>query len=449
MSLKNNISRIINIPLINNTFKLSAGTVIMMGISILVTPILTRLYTPEDYGIWGIISSVATIISSVIFLSYEYAIVQSDDEKEIPGLITLCVICALSVILLTAIVFILGSLSGITFFSTFPSLPCLLIILLVTFFNYLALIIANRYSFYSSMSYASMAEGASQAATRLLFGSWIPIKGGLVWGNIISIIISALIIFKKTLRYFRETHKKFFSFDSVRYVAVKYKKYPIFDAPAKLIEYSLNNIVLIILSAYFDKTEIGCYTILVQLMLLPITLIGTQMSRVSFQELAESINDREKFSILSQRLIKICSLLSVLPILFFVLGGDAVLVWILGEGWQDASKMALCLSIFSVPVILSEPLLPIFKVVNKQNIRFLLNVIGFIVIILSLVIGISASNSIYVVLILYSIAYALSRLALFYYEIKLMNTDIKLNFKLIAFIVGTYILLAIRLYFAL
>ncbi|OYP40173.1 hypothetical protein CIK90_02120 [Prevotella sp. P5-126] len=449
MILKDRITGILNIPFIRNTFKLSASSVIMMGLSILVTPILTRIYTPEDYGIWGIISSVATIVSSILFVSYEYAIVQSDREEEIPGLISFCMICGVTVIAITTIVFLLGSLFGFVFFTSFPSLPLLIVILLFTLVNSLATVVANRYSFYNSMSYANITEGASQAATRLLFGSWVPIKMGLVIGNIISVFLSAVILTRRVLNFFRENNKHIFSFNNIKSLAIKYKKYPLFDAPAKLIEYSLGNIVLLILSAHFDKGEIGCYTILVQLLLLPITLIGTSMSRVSFRELAESINDKERFSLLTHRLIKICMILSLLPILFFVLGGDYLLVWILGDGWQDAGKMALCLTIFSVPVILSEPLLPIFKVMNKQDVRFVINLIGIVAIIISIVVCILVSHNIYIVLIIYSLTYAITRIALFMFEVKYMGVSIKYNVGIISVIVVSYLLLSVRLFFAL
>ena len=394
---------VLSAPFVKNTFKLSASTVIMMGLSILVTPILTRLYTPEDYGIWGMLSSVSMIVTSILFLSYENAIIQTNDEEEVPGLIFICIICGLSVVLLSFIAFVVGQLIGIPFFKSFPPLSYLLIILLASFVNSLLVIVANRYSMYNRISIANISEGVSQAATRIILRTAVKSKNGLIWGNVLSLVIASLVLGVKIRDLFIRGNKRFVSFNNLRVLLLKYKKYPLYDAPARLIEFTIGNIVVLILSAYFNKSEIGCYTILAQILLLPITLIGTSMSRVSFRELSESINNAEQFSLLANRLIKICIVLSLIPITFFVLGGDHVLVWILGSGWQSAGKMALCLSFFSVPVILSEPLLPLFKVLNKQNIRFILNVVGLVVTIGSLFVGILVSDSIYVVLIIYSI----------------------------------------------
>lgn len=437
------------IPFIKNTFKLSASTVIMMGLSILVTPILTRLYTPEDYGIWGMISSVSMIVTSILFLSYENAIIQTDDEEEVPSLIALNIICALAVIFLTILMFFIGKLLKIRFFELFPSLSFLLIILFVSFINNLLLIIANRYAFYNSMSIANITEGTGQALIRILLRTVVKSKSGLIWGNVISLLLASFVLGATIKGFFLKEGKSFLSSVNIYGLVKKYKKYPLYDAPARLIEYLIGNIVVLILSSYFNKSDIGCYSLLSQLMILPITLVGTAMSRVSFRELSESIHDEEKLSLLASRLIRICMFLSCLPIIFFVLGGDYLLVWVLGERWQDAGKMALCLTLFSVPVILSEPLQPTFKVFNKQNIRFILNIIGLIMMVCAIFIGVFLSHNIYIVLISYSISYGLIRLILFVFEVRLLGANFHENIIFIIVIMFLYLLLIIRLFFVL
>ena len=58
------IKEIIRLPLVRNTLKLSSSSALLMLLPLVVTPILSRLYTPEDYGDWGVFSSVLYIVSS-------------------------------------------------------------------------------------------------------------------------------------------------------------------------------------------------------------------------------------------------------------------------------------------------------------------------------------------------------------------------------------------------
>ncbi len=420
-----------------------------MAISILVTPILTRLYSPEDYGVWGVISSVSMIVSSVIFFSYENAIIQTKDEKEVPTLIAICIISSMALILLVSTIFYIGKIIQIPFFERFPPFFYLFIILFVTAINTLLLTLANRYSLYRDMSTANIVAGASQALSRFFFIRTLNLKEGLIWGNILSLYLSSHLLFTRLFKIFRNEKRALLSIINIKKIAKKYKQYPLYDAPARFIEYTVGNIVIIILSSFFNSSQIGCYTILAQLILLPITLIGTSMSRVFFQETAEVIDNNDKLSRLFSRSLRICGILSVLPLLFLTLGGDKILVIILGSKWQDAGSMALCLSAFSIPVILSEPLLPVFKVLNKQNLRFLLNVIGLIVTIGSLLIAAFISDDYLVVLLIYSISYAAVRFVMFYYEIRLMRVGFSVFRKYLYLIAVSYSLLIIRLVFIL
>ena len=59
-----------------NLLTLSSGTVIAQIIPMLATLILSRLYTPDEMGEWGIFSSYAAILSVIACLKYDNAIVK-------------------------------------------------------------------------------------------------------------------------------------------------------------------------------------------------------------------------------------------------------------------------------------------------------------------------------------------------------------------------------------
>ena len=68
------ITKVLQLPLVRNTLKLSSSSALLMLLPLIVTPILSRLYTPADYGDWGVFSSVFYVINSFLFLSYTFAI---------------------------------------------------------------------------------------------------------------------------------------------------------------------------------------------------------------------------------------------------------------------------------------------------------------------------------------------------------------------------------------
>lgn len=444
--MKDLIKHILETPFFRNILKLSISSVVTMVLSIVVTPILSRIYSPEAYGEWGVFSSVVMILSSIIFLSYENAIVRTKDRQELPGITCLCLLIAGIIIILTVIVFLLGSLFQIKFFVNYPSVILLVIVLIITALDALFGYISNRYSKYNTMSIAGVTMGVSQAVSRLAFGI-IPLARGLIYGNILALFLKAVYYLKDISQILKNDIIRRVSYKEVKNLAVKYRRFPMYDAPARLIEYVIGNIVIIILSAFFDLKEIGCFSMISMLVQMPLSLMGTSMSTVYFKDLSEVSNDSLKLTNITNRTVRVCFLMSILPSIFLVLGGDYLLVLFLGDKWTLAGSMSLCLAIFSIPVILTEPLLPIFKVLDKQNLRFWLNVANLVAAIGSLLLGAYLIKNILFVLVLYSTFYAILRFVMFGYQLKLASIPLTKYTKYYIAYAFIYFGIAIRLYF--
>jgi len=58
-----------------NVLTLMTGTTIAQAIPIAISPILTRIYTPEDFGVFALYMSVASLLAVVDTGSYEHAII--------------------------------------------------------------------------------------------------------------------------------------------------------------------------------------------------------------------------------------------------------------------------------------------------------------------------------------------------------------------------------------
>lgn len=89
-----------------NVAVLAGGTIMGQSIVVLASPLVTRLYRPEDFGILAVYTSIMGIISVIAGLRYETAIPlpeKDEDAANIVGL-TICIVAAIS--LLTAVLII-------------------------------------------------------------------------------------------------------------------------------------------------------------------------------------------------------------------------------------------------------------------------------------------------------------------------------------------------------
>src|SRR5699024_4663850 len=89
-----------------NVLTLLTGTKIAQAIPIAISPILTRLYTPEDFGALAIFIAITAILGSIANGRYELAIVLPKSNKEALSimLFSLIISTVLSAILMLIII---------------------------------------------------------------------------------------------------------------------------------------------------------------------------------------------------------------------------------------------------------------------------------------------------------------------------------------------------------
>ena len=404
--------QILNSPLAKNTLKLSSSNVVMYLLPIIVTPVLSRLYSTEDYGEWGLFSSAYLIVNAVLFLSYENTLVKTKDERELPALSLMCLLVAWCVIALTAVVFLAGRRLQVSFFENFPSLPLLIVLLFTTSFSQLFYNLSNRYEKYSLMAVANVVQGGTQAALRLAL-SLVKSFNGLIVGNMLAQFATLVVYVSGLRRQLSQLLSQRPRLGDLGRLMVKYKNFPLFDAPGMILEASIGNLALIILSLYFPKSIIGCYSIIFQFMVLPISLIGSAMSKVYYKEISVA-KDVSEISGVTRRVTKISFLLAMIPITFVVLGGDIFITWYLGDKWAVAGNFALCMSMMSVPIVLTESLLPLYRVIDRQRTRFLFDLVCVLLGLGGLVVACNSMTNVYGVLMVYVVLYSMVRFLLFF-----------------------------------
>ena len=440
--------QILQLPLIQNTLKLSSSSALMILLPVFVTPILSRLYTPEDYGDWGIFSSILYIVLSFVFLSYENAIIKTREPDEAKGLLAICSAIMLVITVFVGAVFYLGQFAGISFFVNFPCVPLLLLSIIMNGTYNLSSVYANSRKLYGSMAIANVSSGLAQASVRILLGVIPFVAYGLIVGNLLAQILGIVVLlfcFGKAVNIHSLANIRF---KDLFIILKKYKKFPLFDAPARLIEYAIGNLTIIVLSFFWDRNEIGCFSMVTQFVLIPIAIVGSAMSNVYYKEIAENVNDQATVSSVTLKVAKMSSAMAFAPLLFLVFGGDQVLVLFLGDKWDNVGPMALCTCVFSVPVIMSEPLLAVYKTLDRQELRFRLNLVNFVLSLTAMTVSAYIFSNIYISLLLYAVCYAFIRYLMFFYELKLAKVNL---FEISRFFLHINILcytcLIVRLFF--
>lgn len=400
-----------------NTAKLSVSNIIMYVLPIVVTPILSRLYGPTAFGEWGIFSSFTSIVAIVMFLSIDNIIVKAEEE-ELGNLLVLCSGIGLMAISILCVAF--------TLFNIYDSVFCYMIIIcMLAYFVYTIVYnLNNRYGNYSKLAVSNVLQGATQAVARISLGVFfLGVINGLVCGTILAEIITSLFLCVCLIKI--DTSKwTTVTIRGVKNLLVKYRKFPLYDAPSNLLAFSTLNLPIIILAGTYSKSSIGCFSIVLQLLLLPMSLVGSAMGKVYYQELCSAAGDSLRIEKMSESILNILLIISVIPMLLLCCGGDYLVVLFLGDSWTTAGHVALILSLWSFPVILTQPLLPLFRAYNIQNILLRYDLFYFVGGIGSLLICCYCSCSMFATLTVYAAICALVKFALFHKMASLVNYNL-------------------------
>lgn len=439
--MKETINKIFKSPFLQDSVKISVSNIIMYMLPFVVTSILARLYTPEAFGEWGVFSSFVTIVNIGLFMGFENVIIQAKEE-ELSHIIKLCITISACIISVIAIVFYGGIKGGFPFFTQFP-MPLILIVYLFIYATYTIFFnLTNRYKQYYTLAFSNIVQGVSQATFRisLAFATLIAING-LILGTTMALGLTTIfILFFLRKKLLNLCTKK--SLTTTKQLFTKYRNFPLYDAPACMLSFAAFNLPVIILSFYFNKAEIGCFSIILQLLLLPMSFVGSAMGKVFYQRISA---EHDSIGKTTAEMLKILTIISILPLLFIACGGDKLVVLFLGSQWESAGKVALCLSLWSFPTILTQPLLPIFRVENKQRALLFFDVMYFSFGIGSILLACQITANLYIILITFSIACFIAKSALFLKIVTISGQHLSSYAKISLLWIISLIILSFRL----
>jgi len=350
------------------------GTTIAQAIPIAISPILTRLYTPEDFGVFALYTSVATFLSVMATARYEVAIMLPKEDNDAKNVLALSTIIAvlLSVIILCVIYFFN---SQITFFLGNPEISNWLYLIPVSvFFTGMFQILNywnNRRKNYRRLAGNKILQTGSAATLNLGMGFSSLGVSGLIIGNITGQIFSVINL---GLKSFRKNEKIFqiVSKAKIIFLAKFYKKFPIFNLPNVIIDGLRISGIDIMITKFFSSAILGQYYLSFRMLQAPMSLVGYSISQVFLQKITTA--PKGDLSLITRKFIIFALFISFPIFLFIFLFAEKIFVFVFGNEWLLAGQSASLLAPWIMLNFLTSPISNIFNVINRQEIMFIFSV---------------------------------------------------------------------------
>lgn len=373
-----------------NVLTLLTGTIIAQAIPIIVSPILTRIYSPDDFGIFALYTSIISVIAVTANARYELAIMLPKKEEKAVNILALSIIVATAISLLLFIIIflfhdnialLLGNLNISNWLYFMPLSSWLTGI--YQSFNYWS----NRKKQYKRLSTNRVYQSTTTAGANLALG---PIKDGafgLIIGGLVSQFISTIGLAIKSIKNDNISLKSI-SLNNMLQMAKRYDQFPKYAIGSGLLNSASVQLPVFILSSFFSSNIVGLYSLSNRVLNMPMSILGSAVAQVFFQTSAElNNNSKSVLKTVTYNTYKKMLYIGAVPLSIVFAFGDYIFSFVFGLEWREAGEYARVLSPWLLLVFVSSPLSNLFTVLEKQRQGFLFNLFLFISRVLSLLVG--------------------------------------------------------------
>jgi O-antigen/teichoic acid export membrane protein len=363
-------------PLTRSVGLVATGHAAAYAVTLLATPLLTRLYSPAEFGMFSCYSGLFSLIGTGICLRYDAAIPLPASKRAgqslmwLAALMALC--CAVSWgAILHSFGYALRDHPWVAAIA--PYMIALAANLLFYGCSQILTFWATRTGQFARLAQQRLILVLSVIAAQLS-ASWShPQTNGLITGQLIGYFVAVL----ATCWLLREGLTRRPSMRRLRSAAWRYRRLPQYTVLSETLHVSQSAVPPLLLAALFGNAAAGWFLLAWRIVGAPVTLLVVPIARV-YYSVASRI-DRDRRQDLEQffwrTLIK-SALVATPGIVAIAVVAPTLVPWLLGESWRPSGRYCQLLCPLLLCHLFAVSVRPTFDVTNRQDLQLIASLIG-------------------------------------------------------------------------
>ena len=406
--------RIPGAEFVRGALKIVAGTGAAQVLSVLAAPIITRLYSPDDYGVYAVATALLSVFVAVTCLRYEFAIPLPKDDVTAANVLALSVIANTVLSACIAIVLVLFGTTILDLFGAGVAGPYIALIAIAQFGGGLSSALANwavRTKDFSSIAVANLAQGIG--------GNAVPVTLGLLGTGVIGLVIGAVAgnlagLWRLGRAAWRANADAFrlVTRAGIAAAANRYRRFPIFSSPSALLGQIGQRAPVLLVVGFFGTIAGGQYALAERLCGLPVTLVAGAVGQVYIAESALLARENPAgLAGLFRRTTLSLAKLAILPALAVAIGAPLLFGLVFGDRWTVAGQFVAVLVPMFYVAFVATATGDVLYVLERQGLHLVREILrfGFLAgsIVLASALGLPALGAVAVLSASGSLAYVL------------------------------------------
>lgn len=363
---------------LKNLIKLASGNLIAQAISFGAMPIITRLYSTEEFGVFAIYLSLTMVAFPLANLRFSSAILLPDNDRDAAALL-LAALGATLLLSFTAIpllVWFLG-FAEIYELSVQKLLWLMVIGVLVQSTTQCLQFWQLRLKRFGVMGQGAIAESVVDRSVVIGsashgFGSY-----SLVAGRIVGPLAQLLWLLRGGgVGSFRACLPV--SVSDVKAQMSRYYRFPLYSTWALLFGNGARELPTALLAILFSPAVVGAYALGMRVMSWPMLMVGDAIAKSYFRRIAETIKDPVQTVAETYLAIRFTAYLMMPPMMVLVALGPPLFTWVFGAEWEQAGRFVQILAAVYFFTFQYRVISTLFEVLERQQLALGLNALLFL-----------------------------------------------------------------------
>lgn len=350
---------------------MSAGTLAGQVITLLALPLISRLYSPEDFGALSLVIAASAMILPAVGLKFEYAILLPDSRREMRGLVGLALA---SVIVLSIIWSVFAQVASNLFIGhhhiEFFGLWIFGITAGSGLFN-VFIQIAIRERNYNQVGASSFVQSGSTAISQTALGAIQWSHPGLLAGVVIGQVISLSLLARK----FRYDLGRFSPRD-IPHIFQEYWRFPAVFAPSAVLNSIGLQLPLIAISAIFGLSATGQIGMAERIVAIPIALLGGPIGQIFVGEISKMRREAQPHFV--SFFLRITAVLLACSIVLFgllMLIAPWLVPMVLGKQWAESVPLIQIISLMGAVRLTFSPTAMALTILQRARANVILDTV--------------------------------------------------------------------------
>ena len=314
------------------------------ALTLLITPILSRLYTPADFAIWAIFIAISSTIIVGSAFRYDISILLPASIRDSIRISILSIKNILITTFLSFLILVIVFFLKLDINLSFVLLP---LSILIGGINLVLTANLNYKKAYKKIALSKFAQTLFTVACNLLlfFILDFQIDGlklvfSILAGQLICMLIQC----------------NFLNINFTRIINILYKKYPIkiakryydfavFSLPASYLTNIITWFPVLVLGIFYTNEIVGQYALANRILIVPLAIIGGSLSQVLLKDFSEKINNKENLVHSIFVIWGISFILLLIPTSIIFIYGEYLISILLGDQWLISGQLITLLII--------------------------------------------------------------------------------------------------------